>query len=327
MRRREVIVAITGALAWPQSVCPQAAKLHRIGYLGGASLAQSRRVLDAFQGRLKELGYVEGRTITIDYRFADGEHDRLPQLAAELVQTKVDLLVAAPTQAVVAAKDATKTIPIVMIGAPDPVALGWMDNLTRPSGNLTGLTFTVGVETFAKELELLREVSPDVRLVAVLFDPLSSPAQRLVIERIKDASNSLSVQLLLLEARGPEDFEGAFALMANEGAGALLVVADNNYMRQAARLANLALQHRLPSIYQIRFPVEAGALMSYGPNVADQWARAAEYVDKLLKGAKIGDLPVQQPTKFNLVINARTAKALGLTIPPTLLARADEVIE
>src|SRR3954468_2296649 len=217
MRRREVIFALTVLTAFPPSVrAPQPGKIPRIGYLGGASLIQSRNVLDAFQRRLIELGHVEGRSFAIEYRFADGEHDRLPELAAELVAAKVDLLVAAPAPAVVAAKEATKIIPIVMIAAPDPVALGWMDSLTRPSGNLTGLTFTVGVETFAKELELLREVTSNVRLVAVLFNPTSNPAQPLVIDQIEAASKTLGLKLLLVQAEGPDEFENAFAIMNKE---------------------------------------------------------------------------------------------------------------
>ena len=328
MRRREVILALSGVAAlsgWAQA--QQGTKTLRIGYLGSASLVQSRRVLGAFQQRLRQLGHVEGQTIIIEYRFADGEHDRLPQLATELVNEGVSLLVAAPSQAVVAARDATNVIPIVMIAGPDPVSLGWMDSLARPSGNLTGITFTVGVETFAKELELLMEVAPAVRRVAVLFNPASSPAHPLIIERIKAASEALGVSLRLVEAGGPAEFDAAFREIESLSPDAILVVPDNSYLREAGRLADFANRARLPSIYQVRWPVEAGGLMSYGPNAADQWARAAEYVDKLLKGAKPSDLPIQQPTKFDLVINLKTAKALGLTIPPTLLARADEVIE
>ena len=330
MRRRAFIAGLACAAATlPNPVRGQAAqRVARIGYLGGASRDQSRRVLAAFHKRLQELGHVEGRSIIIDWRFADGDNERLPLLAAELVDTKPDLIVAGPTPAVIAAQNATNTIPIVMIAAGDPVLAGWMDSLARPPANLTGITFTVGFETFAKNLELLvREVAPDTQLFAVLWNPADSPAMSLVVERIEAAATTMAVRLQRLEARGPEDFDRAFALMEREGAGALLVVANNNFMRSADRLAELAIEKKLPMISQLRGVTEAGGLMSYGPSAVEQWARGAEYVDRILRGAKPGELPVQQPTRFELVINLRTARSLGLTIPPTLLARTDEVIE
>ena len=329
MRRRAFMAGFAGAAATlPIPVRVQSAqRVARIGYLGGASRDQSRRVLAAFHKRLQELGHVEGRSIIIDWRFADGYNERLPPLAAELVDAKPDLIVAGPTPAVIAARNATNTIPIVMIAGGDPVLAGWMDSLVRPPANLTGITFTVGFETFAKNLELLREVALDEQLFAVLWNPADSPAMSLVVERIEAAAQTMAVRLQRLEARGPEDFNRAFAAMEREGAGALLVVANNNFMRRADRLAELAIEKKLPTISQLRGATEAGGLMSYGPSAVEQWARGAEYVDRVLRGAKPGELPVQQPTRFELVINLKTAKALGLTIPPTLLARADEVIE
>jgi putative ABC transport system substrate-binding protein len=327
MKRREALAVLAAGVAWPLAAKAQPAKVARIGYLGGSSRDQARRVLAAFHKRLQELGHLEGGSIAIDWRFADGDNERLPRLAAELVEANPDLIVAGPTPAALAAKNATQTIPIVMIAAGDPVALGWMESLSRPPANVTGMTFTVGVETFAKNLELLREIAPDVRLFAVLVNSTDSPLMPLVTERIQAAARSMAVRLQWLEAAGPEDFDRAFADIEKERAGALLVIANNNFMRGASRLAELAIEKRLPSIAQLRVTTEAGTLMSYGPSAVEQWARGAEYVDRILRGAQPADLPVQQPTRFELLINLKTAKALGLTVPPTLLARADEVIE
>jgi putative ABC transport system substrate-binding protein len=252
--------------------------------------------------------------------------DRLPDLAAELVRLKVDIIVAAPTPAAVAAKNATGTIPIVMTVVGDPVGIGLIASLARPGGNVTGLSYSVGVETFGKGLELLKAALPKVRRMAILSNP-GNPSHVLAIRDLKVAAGSLGVQLQFLEARGPNEFDGAFAAMAKERVGALLVVADSVFNFHRARLTDLAARSRLPTMYGIRENVEAGGLMSYGASVPDLYRRAAGYVDKILKGAKPADLPVEQPTKFELVINLKTAKALGLTIPQSLLLRADQVIE
>jgi putative ABC transport system substrate-binding protein len=282
--------------------------------------------LDTFRQGLRELGWVEGQNIVIDYRYAEGRFDRLPDLAAELVRLKVDIIVAVPTPAAVAAKKATETIPIVAISVGDPVGLGLIASLARPGGNLTGLSYSVGLEIAGKGLELLKETVPKVRRVAILSNP-GNPFQPLAITEVNVAARSLGVQLQLLEARGPNELDGAFAAMATERVGALLVVADSLFLLQRTRLADLAARSRLPAAYGLREIVEAGGLMSYGPSVRDLYRRGATFVDKILKGAKPGDLPVEQPTKFELVINLKTAKALGLTIPPSLLGRADEVIQ
>jgi putative ABC transport system substrate-binding protein len=282
--------------------------------------------LDAFRQGLRELGWVEGQNIVIDYRFAEGRFDRLPDLAAELVRLKVDIIVAATTPAAAAAKKATETIPIVMISVGDPVGLGLIASLARPGGNATGLSYSVGLETIGKGLELLKETVPKVRRVAILSNP-ANPFQPLAISEVNVAARSLGLQLQLLEARGPNDFDGAFAAMATERVGALLVVADSMFLLHRTRLADLAARSRLPAAYGTRENVEAGGLMSYGASVRDLYRRSAAYVDKILKGAKPGDLPVEQPTKFELVINLKAAKALGLTIPPSVLGRADEVIQ
>jgi putative ABC transport system substrate-binding protein len=250
----------------------------------------------------------------------------LPDLAAELVRLKVDIIVATPTPAAVAARNATRTIPIVMRGVGDPVGLGLVESLARPRGNVTGLSYTVGTETIGKGLELLMEAVPSVRRVAVLSNP-ANPIHAHGVDSVKAVARSLGLQLQLLEARGPEGFDGAFAAMTRERAGALLVIADSMFDSHKARLGDLAVKSRLPSMHGYREVVEAGGLMSYGPSFPPQFRQAATYVDKILKGAKPGDLPVEQPTKFELVINLKTAKALGLTIPPSLLLRAGEVIE
>ena len=306
----------------------QAAKVAGIGFLhpGSRADAVAQDRLQAFRQGLRELGSVEGQNIVIDSRFAEGRFDRLPDLAAELVRLKVDIIVAAATPAAVAAKNATETIPIVMISVGDPVGLGLIASLARPGGNATGLSYSVGLEMAGKWLELLKETVPKVRRVAILSNP-AHPAHALVIREVKVAARSLGVQLQLLEARGPNEFDGAFAAMAKERVGALLVVPDSMFILHRTRLADLAAKNRLPSMHGVRELVAAGGLMSYGPSVPDLFRRAATFVDEILKGAKPGDLPVEQPTKFELVINLKTAKALGLTIPQSIFIRADEVIE
>jgi putative ABC transport system substrate-binding protein len=305
----------------------QAAKVARIGFLSAATSGVSPSPLDALRQGLRELGWVEGQNIAIDYRFAEGKSDRLPDLAAELVRLKVDIIVAEATQGVAAAKNATETIPIVMLnGSADPVGLGFIASLARPGGNVTGLSYSVGPGIAGKGLELLKEIVPKVRRVAILSNP-ASLVQPLFIREVNGAARSLGVQLQLLEVRGPNEFEGAFAAMAKERVGALLVVADAVFIFHRTRLADLAARSRLPAAYGVRSSVEAGGLMSYGPSVRDSFRRSATFVDKILKGAKPGDLPVEQPTKFELVINLKAAKALGLTIPQSMLQRADEVIQ
>jgi len=326
---RRTFLAGTGAvlLASPRaSEAQQAGKVPRIGYLRSTSPSDRPPLLDAFRQGLRELGWVEGRNIVIDYRYAEGRFDRLPDLAAELVRLKVDIIVASPTPAAAAAKNATQTIPIVMIAVTDPVGLGLIASLARPGGNVTGLSYSVGPEIIGKQLELLKETVPKVRRVAILSNP-ANPSQPLSIRELKVAARSLGVQLQLLEAQGPNEFDGAFAAMATERVGALLVMSDSMLNSHRTRLADLAARSRLPAAYGLRENVEAGGLVSYGPSVRDLFRRSATYVDKILKGAKPADLPVERPTKFDLVINLKTVKALGLTIPQSLLGRADEVIQ
>jgi ABC-type uncharacterized transport system substrate-binding protein len=325
--RRAFITGVGCALVTaPVSAGAQAGKVYRIGYLAGGSSDTSRYTIEAFRQGLRELGWVEGQNIVIDYRFGEGSLDRLPDLAAELVRLKVNVVVAAPSPPAAAARKATATIPIVMIGGGDPVGQGLIASLARPGGNVTGLAYFVGQGIFGKQLALLKEAVPKVRRVAVLWNP-AIPTLAPVIGEVKVAAQSLGLQLQPFEARGPSDFDRAFAAMARQRTEALLVITDSTFTTHRTRLADLAIKGRLPSAYTNRQPVDAGGLMSYGPSFADLWRRAAGYVDKILKGAKPADLPVEQPTKFELVINLKTARALGLMLPPSLLGRADEVIQ
>ena len=328
MPRRAFLSIIGGGLlAAPLAAEAQpAGKEPRIGFLSVTSPSDRPPLLDAFRQGLRELGWVEGQNIVIDYRYAEDRDDRLPGLAAELVRLKVDLIVSWGTQGVTAAKNATETIPIVMIAVRDPVGTGLIASLVRPGGNVTGVSGYAGLEIVAKQLVLLKETVPKIRRVAILSNPANAYHQ-LAIRELTVAARSLGVQLQLLEARGPNEFDGAFAAMAKERVGALLVLSDAVLNSHRTRLADLAARSRLPAAYGVRESVEAGGLMSYGPSFLDLFRRAATYVDKILKGAKPADLPVEQPTKFELVINLKTAKALGLTIPPSLLQRADQVIE
>ena len=328
MKRREFIAAVgAGLLAAPLVAgAQQAGRVHRIGYLTGGLSTDRPHLIEAFRQGLRELGWVEGQNIVIEYRYAEGRFDRLPDLAAELVRLKVDIIVAVATPASAAAKNATGTIPIVGISLGDPVGTGLIASLARPGGNITGVSYSVGVETIGKGLELLNEIVPNVRWVAILSNP-GNPLHAPAVRDLKVAARSLGEQLQLLDARGPTEFDGAFAAMAKERVGGLFVVADTMFNLHRARLVELAAKSRLPAAYGTRDAVESGGLMSYGPSLPDLFERGATYVDKILKGAKPADLPVEQPTKFELVINLKTAKALGLTIPPSVLARADEVIE
>ena len=319
-------LAVT-ALIGPRTVPAESVRnVHRIGFLAGTSRDAQPHLIDAFEAGLRERGYVPGANIVIDYRFAEGRYERLPGLAAELVRLNVDVIVATTTPAVLAARNATGTIPIVMFSAGDPVGLGLIASLARPSGNVTGLTYSVGLETFGKQLELLKEAVPGIRRVAVLSNP-ANPGAALAISNLKVAALSLGVQLQLLEIRDPDQFDGAFAAMAKERAEALLVVSDAFFGVHGARLADLAARYRLPSMHGVRELVEAGGLMNYGPSMPDNFRRGAGYVDKILRGSSPGDLAVQQPLKFELVINLKAAKMLGITLPQSMVLRADELIQ
>jgi putative ABC transport system substrate-binding protein len=303
--------------------------VYRIGYLsiGSGTGAVYTRPLEGFRQRLRELGWVEGRNIAIEFRYAEGRADRLPGLADELVRLKVDIITAVPTPAALAARNATNTIPIVGMSLTEPVAVGLVASLARPGGNVTGVSYTFGTEIFGKQLELLRDVAPKVRRVAVLASPTGIPAYPQMLDAVRAAARSLGLELQLLEVREPSDFDSAFAAMAKERVGALLVMGHSLFFIHRARLADLAARNRLPSMSTQEQWVDAGGLMSYGPNFVDLYRRGATYVDRILKGAKPGDLPIEQPTNLSLVLNLKTARRLGLTIPPAMLQRADQVIE
>jgi putative ABC transport system substrate-binding protein len=299
----------------------QRAKIARIGFLSPGFGA----VPKPFHQRLEELGYVQGKNIVIEYRSAEGKLDRLPDLGAELVRLEVQLIVAAATPAADAAKHATTTIPIVMVDVGDPVATGLVTNLARPSGNITGVA-TLSPELSGKRLELLKEAVPNASRIAVFSNP-TSRTNPLQLKQVQVAAQALAVRIQPLEVSKSEDFEGAFGAMVRERADAFMVLPDPVLNAHRATVVSLAAKHRLPGIYDRRAYADAGGLMTYGPNFPDLLRRAAVYVDKILKGAKPGDLPVEQPTKFELIINLKTAKQIGLTIPAGVLARADRVIK
>ncbi len=275
---------------------------------------------------LRDLGYVEGKNIVIEWRWAEGKYERLPQLAAELVHLKVDVIVATTVPATQVAKQVTSTIPIVMGIGGAPVELGLVPSLARPGGNITGLASSAGLEMVAKHLQLLKEAVPKATRVAVLWNP-ANPTHGPLLREAEVAAPALGVQLRPVEARGPEKFDSAFSAMGRERASALLVLGDGMFFHHRIRLAQLAVRSRLPSMYTNKEHVETGGLMAYAVSLPYLFRRAAYYVDKILKGAKPADLPVEQPTRFELVINLKTAKALGLTIPQSVLIRADEVIQ
>jgi ABC-type uncharacterized transport system substrate-binding protein len=327
--RRAFLGTLVGGLlaAGLAAEAQQAVKIARIGWLG-ANPAPGRHMREAFLQGLRDLGYVEGRNVVVEYRFAEGKLERYPALAAELVALKVDVIVAPITLAALAAKRATKTIPIVFAAVGDPITDGLVTSLARPGGNVTGLS-VLSSELVGKWLEQLKQAVPGVSRVAVLWQP-GAASERTEQDMLKEGevtARALGVWPQFVEARGPADLDRAFSDMTKARAGALTVLPGNMFFSERRRLVDLAAKNRLPAVYPSREYVDAGGFMSYAPNGADLFRRAATYVDKILKGAMPGDLPVEQPTKFELVINLKTAKALGLTIPPLLLQRADQVIE
>jgi len=325
--RREFLIAIGALLAAPLTIeAQQAGKVPRIGYLAQNSAELGQRTLAAFRQGLGERDWVEGRSVIVEIRFADGRVDRFPALIAELLRLGVDVIVTTSSAATWAAKDATKSIPIVMAASADASGEGLVASLAHPGGNITGMTFIAGPEIAGKQLQLLHEVAPAAFRVAVLTNPTNRSHAAFVGE-LKTAARSLRAQLQVMEAPNPDRLDSAFAAMTEEHAAALLVLTDAMFVGQQRRLADLAAKNRIPALYSQREFVDAGGLVSYGPSLIDMFRRAAAHVDKILRGVKPGDIPVEQPTKFELVINLKTAKALGLTIPQSLLLRADEAIE
>jgi putative ABC transport system substrate-binding protein len=326
-RRAFMATSAMGILAGPlAAIGQQTAKVYRIGYLTVPSRETAHGVANAFQLGLRELGWIEGQNVVVDYRFADSNLERLPDLAAALVRLRADVIVAGANAAVIAAKDATRTIPIVMFLTFDPVGSGLVASLARPGGNVTGLTVTAGPEMYGKQLQLLKEAFPRVSRVGILVNH-AFPSYARLLQEIEIATRALGLQRQVMEIRDPREFDNAFAAMTTAHLDAIFVPADAMFYQHRARLAQLAAKTRLPAMWGLREQAEAGGLLAYATDLNDLARHAATFVDKILKGAKPADLPVEQPTKFELVINLKTAKALGLTIPQTLLLQASHVIE
>jgi putative ABC transport system substrate-binding protein len=330
MRRREFITLIGSAsAAWPLAVRAQqpASAGRRLGLLLGTSAEafKSGGMLGALTQGMKEYGWVDGQSITFEYRFVDGNTDTLPKLAAELVQLRMDVILTDGTSATQAAKNATRTVPIVMAAVNDPVASGFIASFKRPGGNITGLALLTS-EIVGRRLQLLTEMVPDLARVAVLSNPLN-PSDALLLKQTRAAAQSLGIELQVVEAPTPDKLESAFAAITAARASALIVLQDAMFFGQHPRIIAMAAVSRLPTLFPEKQVVEAGGLMSYGPSIPSNFRRAALYVDKILRGANPADLPVELPTTFEFVINLKTAKALGLTVPDKLLSTADEIIE
>jgi putative tryptophan/tyrosine transport system substrate-binding protein len=326
MRRREFLTLLSSAAAWPLAARAQQSTMSVIGFLNGASPEGYVPFVASFRQGLKEAGYVEGQNVTIEYRWAEGQYDRLPALAADLVQQKVTVIAATSTPAALAAKAATSRVPIVFTTGGDPIKLGLVASLRRPGGNVTGST-QLTVEVGPKRLELARELFPGATTVALLVNP-ANPVAATVSKDLQAAADTLGVRLHVLHASTEADFEAAFATAAQlRAAGLVISGADPLFVSHAAQLGALALRHSVPAIYQFREFAAAGGLMSYGGNARDTYRLAGVYTGRILKGEKPADLPVAQSTKVELILNLKTARALGITVPLPLSGRADEVIE
>jgi len=328
MERRSFVGAVAGAfLTLPFAIdAQQRASLPRIGYVVLNDADSGRHLLAAFRQGLRERGWVDGQNIVIEERYADGVLDRLRALVAELIRLKVDVIVTTSSATTWAAKDATRSIPIVMTVSADALGEGLVTSLARPGGNITGMTYLVGPEIAGKQLQLLKDLVPNAMRVAVLTNPTNKSHAALARE-LKVAAQSLGVQLHVVEAPSPDQLDNAFDAMTREHAGALLVLTDSIFVGQRRRIVDLAARAKLPAIYYQREYVDAGGLISYGASLWDMFHRSAADVDKILRGAKPADIPIEQPTKFDLVINLKAAKALGITISQSLLQRADEAIQ
>ena len=329
MRRREFITLLGGpAAAWPLAARAQqpAGRVYRVGYFAITSRERSLHLMKAFEEGLRSLGYRVGENVVIEYRFVDGELERLPALAADLVRLGVDVIVAGNNVNTVAAMKATTTIPIVMASSADPVSAGLVASLARPGGNVTGIAQDTGPEQHAKRVELLKETLPNLSRVGVLWNPDFAPNQERLTS-IREAAPALGLTLVPVKARGLDSLEQAFATMMGEHAQMLVVLSDGVLFNCRGQIGVMALGNRLPAIAAAREYAEAGLLLTYGIDLRDQFRQSAVFVDKIFKGTKPADLPVEQPTKFDLVVNLKTAKAIGVEVPPALLLRADEVIE
>lgn len=324
-RRKLAVILATAVLSAPLALLAQQQKVYRIGFLGNSTAALEGHLIGPFREGLRDFGYVEGQNVLIEYRWAEGKYERFSILIAELIAQKVDVIVTAGTPATLAVKKATTAVPLVMVAVGDPVGTGIVPSLSRPGGNITGLT-SIAQELEGKRLELLREVIPSVSHVAVLWNSIS-PFQAVAQNRVRVAAQALHMTVFSYGVQTGEGLENAFAAIVKERPGALLVLADRLFLHHRKRIMDFATKHRLPGVYAYRELVEIGGLMSFGPSYPGMHRRAAYFVDRILKGANPGDLPVEQPASFDLVVNLKAAKALGLTIPPSVLLRASEVIQ
>ncbi len=326
LTRREVTALLGCAAVWPHAAFgQQGGSLPRIGFMGNSTEALEANLVGPFREELHALGYREGHNIVLEYRWAEGKYERFPALVAELLAAKVDVIVTAGTPAAMAVKQATTSVPVVMVAVGDPVNTGLVPSLARPGGNLTGLS-SIAPDLEGKRLQLLREVVPKLATLGVFFNP-ANLFHGISMGHARAAAKALKVELLPLRVRVSQDLDGAFATILAKKPDALLVLADRVFLHERERMMRFAIEHGLPTANAHKEMVEAGGLLSYGPSYEDMHRRAADYVDKILKGAKPGDLPIEQPTKFDLKINLKTAAALHITLPNALLARADEVVE
>ncbi len=325
MPRRQFLVAAGVLLAAPLAGAQPAGKVFRIGFLGNSTAALEANLVGPFREGLRELGYIGGQNSVIEYRWAEGKYERFPALIAELAALKVEVIVTAGTPAALAVKKSAPSIPLVMVAVGDPVATGLIATLRRPGGNVTGVS-SIAPDLEGKRLELLREVLPRLTQLAVLWNP-KNLFHAGSVKQTRAAAQALGVNVEFVGAQSSEELSTAFAAIGKMRAHALVVLADRVFLHDRARIMDFAVENHLPSVVTHQELVESGGLMSFGPNYPDMHRRAAMYVDKILKGARPGDLPVEQPSKFELVVNLKTAKALGLTIPPSILLRADRVIE
>jgi putative tryptophan/tyrosine transport system substrate-binding protein len=324
MRRREFITLVGSAVAWPLAAHAQQ-KIPRIGFMGNSTAALETNLVDAFREGLRELGYEEGRNIAIEYRWADGNYDRFPTLAEELIAAKVDAIVTAGTPAALAVKRATTTVPLVMVAVGDPIGTGLVSSLARPGGNLTGLS-SIAPDLEGKRLQLLREVVPALSHVAMFVNSLN-PFHVSSMKQARAAAQAMGIKLQLHDIPKSEDLDDAFAAIRKERPDALLILADRVFLHNRQRMMDFTNEQRLPNVNAYKELVEVGGLMSYGPSYEDMHKRAAIYVDKILKGTKPADLPIEQPSKFTFIVNLKAAKALGVTVPSQLLGLADQLIE
>ena len=324
MKRREFLAFLAVVAALPLEASAQS-RIPRIGFMGNSTAALEANLLDAFREGLRELGYEEGRNIIIEYRWADGKYEQFPVLVAELIASKVDVIVTAGTPAALAVKKATTAVPLVMVAVGDPVGTGLVPSLARPGGNLTGLS-SIAPDLEGKRLQLLREVVPALSHVAMFINSLN-PFHVSSMKQARDAAQTMGIKLQLHDIRKSEDLDDAFAAIQKERPDALLILADRVFLHNRHRIVDFTIEQRLPNVNAYKELVEVGGLMSYGPSYEDMHKRAAIYVDKILKGAKPADLPIEQPSKFTFIVNLKAAKALGITVPSQLLGLVDQLIE